>query len=405
MFGTSRPLEGIKVLAIENFLAGPYCTMWLADAGAEVVKVEPRGMGEMARNTSPLKQDEEGRARSLSLLRANRNKKSVTLDLKNPEGRAVFLELAKESDILVENLRAGAMDKLGLGYDALSKLNPALIYVGISGFGQKNILPSPYMEHPAFDIVGQALSGLMYRPERQDDRPTYLGFSLADIEAGILGAHGATLALIQRGRTGKGQMVDVSLYDACLILNEISVAMFSGEKVKSKPGLHAVTAPFGSYQAKDGYIVIAVLGEHIWQRFCKAVDQPELVDDPRFKDGISRNQANDELTACFAPWLQARTQTEAVSDLIEAGVPASIVNDIDGVFDCPHVKAREMLMTIDDPLWGEVKIVGNPIKMSDVPSVEAKLPPDLGQDTDAVLKSWLGKNEKEISSLRESEAI
>src|SRR5262249_13709141 len=153
----------------------------------------------------------------LSFLRSNRNKKSVTLDLKHPEGKATFIELARKADIVVENLRPGVMDRIGIGYEDLKKINPALIYVAISGFGHKEVLPSPYMDYPAFDIVGQALSGLMYRPERKDERPTYLGFSLADIEGGILGAYGATLALLQRGRTGRGQMVDISLYDASLI--------------------------------------------------------------------------------------------------------------------------------------------------------------------------------------------
>lgn len=400
-----RPLEGIRVLTVENYLAGPYCSMWLADAGAEVVKVENREGGDQARMTSPVRQDPEGKPRGLSLLRSNRNKKSITLDLKHTEGRALFLELAEEADIVVENLRAGVMDRLGIGYPELSKINPKLIYVAISGFGQKHVLPSPYIDRPAFDIIGQALSGLMNRPERQDDRPTYLGFSLADIEAGILGAYGATLALIQRGRTGKGQMIDISLYDACLILNEISVAMYSSQKTKSRPGLHAVTAPFGSYEAKDGYIVIAVLGEHIWHRFCDAVGMPELKDDPRFKDGIARNRENDALTKCFAPWLQVRTRQEALDTLLAAGVPAAAVNDVEDVFDCPHAAAREMLITLDDPAWGKIQVVGNPVKMSGVPPIETRLPPALGENTDEVLESWLGVDAGRIAALRERQVI
>lgn len=400
-----RPLEGIRVLTVENFLAAPYCSMWLADAGAEVVKVESREGGDMARMTSPVRKDAEGNPRGLSLLRANRNKKSITLDLKHPEGKETFMELARQADIVVENLRAGVMDRLGIGYAELSAVNPKLIYVAISGFGQKHILPSPYIDYPAFDIIGQALSGLMNRPERQGERPTYLGFSLADIEAGILGAYGATLALIQRGRTGKGQLIDISLYDACLILNEISVAMYSGQKTKSQPGLHAVTAPFGSYETKDGYIVIAVLGEHIWHRFCEAIGMPELRDDPRFKDGVSRNRENTALTACISPWLLARTRREALDALLAAGVPAAAVNDVEDTFDCPHVAARDMLVTLDDPAWGKVQVVGNPVKMSDVPPIEARLPPALGENTDEVLESWLNADPARIAGLRARQVI
>ncbi|MBT0778714.1 CoA transferase [Paracoccus sp. pheM1] len=400
-----RPLEGIRVLTVENFLAAPYCSMWLADAGAEVVKVETRDGGDMARRTSPVRQDAQGNPRGLSLLRSNRNKKSITLDLKHPEGKALFTELAKEADIVVENLRAGVMDRLGIGYAELSRINPKLIYVAISGFGQKHVLPSPFIDYPAFDIVGQALSGLMNRPERQGDRPTYLGFSLADIEAGILGAYGALLALIQRGRTGKGQMIDISLYDACLILNEISVAMYSGQKTKSAPGLHAVTAPFGSYETKDGYIVIAVLGEHIWHRFCEAIGMPGLKDDPRFKDGVSRNRENAALTAAISPWLLARTRREALDTLLAAGVPAAAVNDVEDVFDCPHAAAREMLVTLDDPVWGKVQVVGNPVKMSGVPPIETRRPPALGENTDEVLHGWLGVDDARIAELRARNVI
>lgn len=400
-----RPLEGIRVLTVENFLAAPYCTMWLADAGAEVVKVEARETGDMARTTSPIKYDEDGRPRGLSLLRANRNKKSITLDLKHPEGKATFLDLARHADIVVENLRAGVMDRLGIGYDVLKDVNPKLIYVAISGFGQKHILPSPMIDAPAFDIIGQALSGLMYRPERKDDRPTYLGFSLADIEAGIIAAYGAMLALIQRGRTGKGQMVDISLYDASLILNEISVAMYSGQKAKSRPGLHAVTAPFGTYKTKDGYIVIAVLGEHIWHRFCDAVGMPELKDDERFKDGLSRSAANDALSAAFAPWLLSRTKQEAVDTLLAYGVPTSVVNDVEDTFDCEHVRSRDMLMTLEDPAWGKLQVVGNPVKMSDVAPAEARLPPALGEHTEDILKGWLNASDADIEGLHQRKVI
>ncbi|VWL88529.1 CaiB/BaiF CoA transferase family protein [Burkholderia lata] len=400
-----RPLDGVRVLAVENFIAGPYASMWLADAGAEVVKVESREGGDFSRSTSPVKTDANGVAHGLSFLRSNRNKKSVTLDLKHPDGKRIFIELAREADIVVENLRPGVMDRLGIGYDVLREHNPRLIYVAISGFGHTDVKPSPYTDYPAFDIVGQAMSGLMYRPDRTGDRPTYLGFSLADLQGGILAMQGALLALYQRQRTGRGKKVDISLYDASLIQNEISVAMYSALRQPTPPGVHAVTAPFGTYRANDGYIVIAVLGEHIWRRFCDVIGRPELPDDPRFVDGISRRANGDALNLHIDAWLAERTRTDAVRMLRDGGVPASVVNDVADLFDCPHVAAREMLMTLDDPVWGPIQVAGNPIKMSDVPEPEAGLPPQLGQHTQAVLEAWLQMDGDEVAALRSRQVI
>jgi CoA:oxalate CoA-transferase len=244
-FEAERPLTGIRVLAVENFIAAPFASMWLADAGAEVVKIETRDGGDFSRSTSPVKPGVDGKPSGLSFLRTNRNKKSVTLDLKNPEGQRIFKDLAAQADVVIENLRPNVMDRLGIGYAELSKINPRLIYGAISGFGHGDILPSPYGHFPAFDIVGQAMSGLMFRPDRTDERPTYLGFSLADIECGILALYGIVLALLHRQSTGKGKKIDISMYDASLMLNEISVAMYSATRRTSPPGVHAVPAPFG----------------------------------------------------------------------------------------------------------------------------------------------------------------
>ncbi|MGE4239062.1 CaiB/BaiF CoA transferase family protein [Ramlibacter sp.] len=400
-----RPLAGVRVLAIENFVAGPFASMWLADAGAEVVKIERRDGGDFSRALTPTRTDDEGRDRSLAFLRTNRNKKSVTLDLKHAEGKRVFKELAAQADVLIENLRPGVMDELGLGWPVLSALNPRLVYVAISGFGHDDILPSPYTQRPAFDIVGQAMSGLMHRAEREHDRPVYLGFSLADIEAGILGAYGAMLALFQRHVTGKGKMVDISLYDACVALNEVSVAMYSATRKPAKPGVHPVTAPFGTYRASDGDIVIAVVGEPTWERFCIALGRRDLLEDERFKDGISRRRNIEALDANIAPWLSARTREEAVDALTAVGVPASLVNTEADLFDCPHVAARNMILTLNDPAWGPVQVAGNPVKLSGVPEAATGLPPTLGEHTDDVLRQWLGTSDERIAALRGSRVI
>lgn len=403
--GAERPLAGIRVLTVENFIAAPFASMWLADAGAEVVKIETREGGDFARSTSPVKPDADGKPNGLAFLRTNRNKKSVTLDLKHEEGRRIFLELAAQADVVIENLRPNVMDRLGLGYADLSKVNPRLIYGAISGFGHDDILPSPYGDFPAFDIVGQAMSGLMYRPERSGDRPTYLGFSLADIQCGILALYGVVLALLHRHTTGKGKKIDISMYDASLILNEISVTMYSATKRTSPPGVHAVTAPFGTYRAKDGYIVIAVLGEHIWKRFAETIGRPDLTSDPRFADGVLRKQHLDALNVEIDMWLADRTRETALATLRAGGVPCSNVNDVPDLFDCPHVAARKMLMTLDDPVWGPIQVAGNPVKMSDVPEPDAKAPPSLGEHNSDVLHEWLGMSEGEIGRLRDMSVI
>ncbi len=400
-----RPLAGTRVLAVENFLAGPFASMWLADAGAEVVKVEHPRLGDPYRGMSPQRADANGKSYGLSFLRANRNKRSLTLDLKSEAGKQLFKRLAVEADIVLENFRPGVMDELGLGWATLQKLNPRLIYVAVSGFGHHDVKPSPYSDYPAFDIVAQALSGLMYRPERADDKPTYLGFSLGDIQAGIVAAQGALLALLQRARTGRGQKVDVSLYDTSLVLNEISVAMYSVFKQRPQPGLHAVTAPFGAYRAADGYIVIAVVGEIIWQRFCTAIGQPALVGDARFRDGATRHANLEALNNFIVAWLATRTRHDAVQTLLAHEVPASVVNDADDLFDCPHIAAREMLCALEDPVWGTVQIPANPIVMSGAPAVPPTHPPRLGQHTDEVLRGWLDLPPAEISALRAQQII
>jgi len=329
----------------------------------------------------------------------------VTLDLKHPEGKRIFKSLAAQADVVLENLRPNVMDRLGLGYAELSKANPRLIYGAISGFGHDDIQPSPFGNLPAFDIVGQAMSGLMYRPERTGDRPTYLGFSLADIQCGNLALHGVMLALLHRERTGRGKKIDISMYDASLVLNEISVAMYSATKQISPPGVHAVTAPFGTYRASDGYIVIAVIGEHIWKRFCDVIGAQELVADVRFESGVSRRMHLDDLNAHIDAWLVDKTREETLRLLRAGGVPCSTVNDVPDLFDCPHVAARNMLMQLDDPVWGPIQVTGNPLKMSDVPEPEAKLPPLLGEHNSDVLHKWLGMTDGQIGMLQEQKVI
>lgn len=395
----SPPLQGIRVLAVEGFIAGPYATMWLADMGAEVIKVEPPGTGEPARSLPPIRGEGEA-ARSFALMRANRNKKSLALDLKTPEGLAVLEALVNRSDVLVDNLRPGALERLGLPWARLRVLNPRLIYTTISGFGHADLMPGPYTERPAFDVVGQAMGGLMLRPERDHDRPVYLGFPVADLHTATVAVCGTLQALYQRTSTGVGQRVDVAMYDSTLVLNELALHLQTLLGVKPAAGLHALSAPFGAYRARDGFVSIAVLGDAIWRRFCTAIGRDDLADDPTMRTGIDRNHAAVRLTPAIEGWLATRDRHDAVAHLVAHGVPAAPVQDVDEITSCPQVGARDMLMELDDPTWGRVRVVGQPIKASGASAPRRDPPPALGAHTDDLLRDLLGYDPQRIDALR-----
>jgi CoA:oxalate CoA-transferase len=397
---TDRPhaLAGIRVLALEGFIAGPYASMWLADMGAEVIKIEEPGTGDPARSLPPLRGD--GPRRSLSLLRASRNKKSLTLDLKTPEGLAIFDRLVATSDVVIENLRADALQRLGLTYERMAKINPRIIYTSISGFGHDDVMPGPYTDWPAFDVIGQAMAGLMFRPEGATERPAYLGFPVADLYAATVAVCGTLQALFQRVVTGEGQRVDIAMFDTALVLNELALVLQTSLGVTSAAGLHALTAPFGAYRAKDGFISIAVLGERVWQRFCEALAQPDLMTDPTLANGVERHRQSARLTALIEAWLGERTREAAANHLRSFGVPAAPIRNVGEIVDCPQVSAREMLMSIEDPAWGTVRVVGQPIKTSGSAPPPRNPPPDLGQHTEALLHDLAGIDEGEFTRLR-----
>lgn len=399
----SPALEGIRVLSLECFIAGPTASMWLADMGAEVIKIEQPGSGDPARLLEPSKNN--GERRSLALLRPNRNKKSLTLDLKQAEGAALFEQLLRKADVLIDNLRPDALEKLGFTWERLHQINPQLIYTAISGFGRKETSNGPFQDWPAFDIVGQAMAGLMQRPERSTTDPAYLGFPLADIQVGIVAATGTLQALFQRTRTGLGQMIDIAMYDAALVMNELAIILNTALGVVPSPGLHALSYPFGSFRANDGFIVIAVLGEKIWERFCIAIDQPELGSDPRLQSGIDRNAHAAWLNPIINEWVGQRSRQEAVDFLIAQGVPSGPVQDVDDIAICPQVAARDMLLEIDDPAWGKVKVPGQPIKATGSPPARNDAPPKLGAHTDALLQELAGLSDAEIEALREKRIV
>jgi formyl-CoA transferase len=355
--------------------------------GAEVIKIEQPGLGDPARHLPPSRGEGEGEERSLSLLRVNRNKKSLTLNLKTPEGITIFEQLLETADVVIDNLRPDALENLGLTYERMRAINPRIIYTSISGFGHADLLPGPYTDWPAFDIVGQAMAGLMLRPERDTTNPAYLGFPMVDIQAGIVAVCGTLQALFQRTVTGVGQRVDIAMYDSALILNELAMILNTTMGVVPAPGLHALSYPFGSFKASDGYIVIAVLGQKIWERFTLALGRPDLYHDPELQSGVARNKQAHRLNPLINQWLSTRTRKEAVAQLIDCGVPAAPVQDVDDIAKCPQVAARDMLIEIEDSAWGKVRMTGQPIKTSGSPPAPRVSPPRLGEHTDQLLQS------------------
>ncbi|MBI3965239.1 MAG: CoA transferase, partial [Chloroflexi bacterium] len=279
---------------------------------------------------------------------------------------------------------------------------PRLIYASLSGFGHRDLYQSPYSDRPALDVVIQAMSGAMMRAGRDGDPPAFLGFSLADQFAGVLGAFGVLAALRWRDVTGRGTHVDLSMYDAMVTLMSASITEYALNGSLLPRGLIATSAPFGSYDAPDGPFVIAVLGEDLWRRFAPAIGKPEWLDDPRLANGRLRRQHDEEvLKPEIESWAAARTRNEAVDYLNAAGVPAAPVQDMADIFQCPHVAARNMLIEVDDPVVGPIELTGNPIKMSGVADADPAPPPQLGQNTEQVLSRWLGLDSSAVAELRE----
>ena len=281
-----RPLSGVRVIGLEQYMAGPYCTMLLADAGAEVIKTERPGKGDPRRGIPPFA-EKDGTVKAAGYMAYNRNKKSLALNLRAEAGREVLQRLAQSSDVVVENLRPGAMDKIGVGYEALKELNPRIIYAMISGFGRLPGYESAYAQRPAFDIVAEAMGGVMDLIGFEDRPPTYTLYGMADVYSGMVGAFGIMQALFMRERTGMGQMVDVSLLDNMLALNERMVAIYSVSGKEPKRGRLEHLWPRGAFRCADGYVALNVPDDGNWARLATTLGRPDLIDDPRSADGAS----------------------------------------------------------------------------------------------------------------------
>jgi crotonobetainyl-CoA:carnitine CoA-transferase CaiB-like acyl-CoA transferase len=401
-----KPLDGIRVLSFEIQVAGPYCTMMLADQGAGVIKVERPKTGDTARGGAPRLKNEQGEQQSGYFLRFNRNKRSLTLNLKSETGRQIFRDLAKESDVLVENFRPGLLNEMGLGYEELSKLNPGLVYASITGFGSMEAYQGPYSKRPAYDIVAQAMGGLMNTCGQAGGPPTWLGVALGDIISGMNAAYAIMLALFQRAETGQGQYIDVSMYDTIIGLAERSVTAYSLTEHILERGREPYMAPWGPFECRDGWVALIVATERDWGRFCAAIERPDLVGHEGATSGPERaKNMSGWLGEIISDWFSRQTKAGATEKLLAAGLPLGPVQNAKEIFECPHVEARRTLIDVPDPVLGAVKLVGPAFKMSGNPEPVTNPAPLLGQHNAEILTELLGYPEEHVVKLQEESVI
>ena len=396
---TKGPLDGIRVLDLTRVLAGPYCTMFLGDLGAEVVKVEQPGVGDDTRGWGPPFAGGE----SAYFLCVNRNKKSLTLDLKSTDGVALLRRLTERADVLIENFRPGAMERLGLGEKELRASNPKLIYASLSGFGADG----PMSDAPGYDLIVQAWGGLMSITGQPDGEPSKVGVAIIDLVAGLMLGKSIAAALFAREKLGVGQKIDTSLLEAeiaCLI-NVGSNYLIEGSIPHRWGNAHPSIVPYQSFKTADGYLVIGVASEGIWRRFCQAMGRAELADDSRFTKNVNRVENRSLLTGLLAQLFLTRNTDEWLNLLNNAEVPCAPVQTVDQVFKAPQVRHREMLIEVQHPTAGTVPMAGIPVKFSLTPASIRLPPPLLGQHTGEVLQSWLGMRDKEISELKEKSVL
>ena len=395
----SRPLSGIRVTGLEQYMAGPYCTMLLADAGAEVIKIERPGKGDPRRSIPPFI-EKDGAKMAAGFMGYNRNKKSLALDLRNPKGQEVYRRLVGASDVVVENLRPGSMDRQGLGYEAMTKLNPKLVWAIISGFGRMPGYQGPYSDRPAFDIVAEAMGGIMHQVGFADKPPSWTIYGMADIYTGQVTAYGIMQALFARERTGEGQLVDSSMLDNMLALSEQALAVYGVSGQVTERGRLRNVWPRGAFQTKDGYIALNVPDNIIWSRICETVGRPDLIEDERSKTGPARSENAEYLRPILEDWLAGVTRAEAVDTLNAAGVPTGPVYSAEDIYNDPHVEARGMLMDV-----GGNKFARTVPHLSSNPELPANPAPGLGADTRPILENLLGYSASEVDELVEEKVV
>ena len=390
-----QPLSGIRVLDLSRVLAGPFCTMNLGDMGAEVIKVEEPGSGDDTRAFGPPFVN----GVSTYFLSINRNKKSLAVDLKHPEGRELMTRLARTSDVLVENFRPGVADRLGLGWESLRKDNPRLIYCSMSGFGHRG-LPE-HSKLPGYDVVVQGMSGLQHLTGDPEGPPTRAGVPIADLLTGMTAFQAISLALYVRERTGQGQFLDVAMLDSTVqVLTYQSTAhLIAGRSPKRMGNRHPSIAPYETFEAKDGYFNLAVGNDAQFKRLCELLEAPGLKEDPRFMENRLRVENRDALVEVLGERFAARTVAEWIAALGRAGIPCGPISDLAEVLAHPQLQARGMIAHMEHPVAGAMRMVGNPLPLEGVSNARHSPPPGLGEHTREVLRGALALPPQEIDRL------
>jgi CoA:oxalate CoA-transferase len=387
------PLTNLRIVDFTRVLSGPFCTALLADLGAEVIKVEPP-QGDDYRAIGPMR---NGHSALFSVM--NRGKQSVVLDLKQPDALALAKELCAKADVIVENFRPGVAEKLGIGYQAIRQINSRVVYASISGFGQTG----PAAHLPAYDIVLQAMTGLMQATGSPDGPPTLVGEAVSDVVSGLFASWGILAALLARERTGKGTQVDIGMLDSTLVFNATSVSryLFTGKSPARVGNRHPLSAPFGVYAAADGHYVLAVLNNKLFGKLCGLLGQPELAQDPRFVSDEERSKHEPILRAAIEAWSGQFTVAQVIQRLEAAEIPAAAIWNIEQALSSPQSLHRAVIQPVEDPELPGLQLPVQPLKFSDYPPTTVDRAPRLGEHTDATLIRLLGLSAQKIAQLRD----
>ncbi|RLC58118.1 MAG: CoA transferase [Candidatus Cloacimonadota bacterium] len=395
----SKPLEGIKILDLSRILAGPYATMLLRELGAEIIKVERPGDGDDARYYGPFKNGQ-----SVYFISINRGKKSITINLKSPEGIKIIKEMVTEFDILIENFRPGTMEKLGIGYDILKEINPKLIYAATSGFGHTG----PESHKPAYDMLVQAMGGMISITGWENMPPTRVGMSIGDIGTALFTSIGINAALYQREKTGVGQKVDIAMLDCQIALLENALVRYQVDGKPPQPvgNRHPTITPFQAFKAKDKYFVLALGNDNLWKKFCNVFGREDLLTDERFLTNDERTKNRKIIIPILEKIFIEKKAIEWTEFFDSHGIPSGPINSMDKVIENKQLQSRNMFVEVNDEKAGKIKIAGNPIKMSTIPEeITRQTSPKIGEHTNEILRKYLGFDEEKIKQLKDDGVI
>jgi formyl-CoA transferase len=394
-----RPLEGLRVVDLTRVLSGPYCTMQLGDMGAEVIKFEQPGKGDDTRAFAPPFQGDE----AAYFLSVNRNKKSITLDMKSERGKEVLWRVVEGSDIVVENFRPGAMDRLGFGYDAVKARRPMMVYASISGFGATG----PQRDRPGYDVIVQGEAGIMDITGPRDGAPHKVGAAIGDLVSGLYATQGILAALYASRATGQGQHVTISMYEAVASLLTFNASIYyaTGNAPRRRGNEHPTIVPYETFEAADGWINLGVANDDLWRRFCSGAERPDLIEDPRFAKASDRVRNREVLVPLVKAIVKERTRDEWLARLDKAGVPSGAIRTVGEVCDGNLLKARTMVAEMPHATAGTVKAIKNAVHLSDTPLDSYQAPPRLGEHTREVLTGLLGYTAGEYDALLRDKVV